>query len=83
LADPTPRGAPLTTTSTPPALSALSGTYALDTTHSRIGFMARHAMVTKVRGAFNEFEGTATLDFDDVSRSSASVTIEVSAVKTA
>jgi polyisoprenoid-binding protein YceI len=62
--------------------SALSGTYALDTTHSRIGFMARHAMVTKVRGAFNEFEGTATLDFDDVSRSSASVTITAASIDT-
>ncbi len=64
------------------ALSTLSGTYALDTTHTRIGFMARHAMVTKVRGAFNEFEGTATLDFDDVSRSSASVTITAASIDT-
>ena len=62
--------------------SALSGTYALDATHTRIGFVARHAMVTKVRGAFNEFEGTATLDFDDVSRSSASVTITAASIDT-
>jgi polyisoprenoid-binding protein YceI len=62
--------------------SALSGTYALDTTHTRIGFMARHAMVTKVRGAFNEFEGTAALDFDDVSRSTASVTITAASIDT-
>ena len=27
-----------------------------------VGFVARHAMVTKVRGAFNEFAGTAVLD---------------------
>ena len=64
------------------ALSALSGTYALDATHTRIGFVARHAMVTKVRGAFNEFEGTATLDFDDVPRSSASVTITAASIDT-
>ena len=64
------------------ALSALSGTYALDTTHTRIGFVARHAMVTKVRGAFNEFEGSATLDGDDVSRSSASVTITAASIDT-
>ncbi|WP_436787691.1 hypothetical protein [Yinghuangia sp. YIM S10712] len=25
----------------------------------RIGFSARHAMITKVRGSFNEFEGKA------------------------
>jgi polyisoprenoid-binding protein YceI len=76
----------MTTVSTPASTatstSALSGTYALDTTHTRIGFMARHAMVTKVRGAFNEFEGTATLDFDDVSRSSASVTITAASIDT-
>ena len=46
----------------PIALTNLTGTYTLDPAHSRIGFVARHAMVTKVRGAFNEFEGTATLD---------------------
>ncbi len=72
----------MTTVSAPTGLSALSGSYALDTTHSRIGFVARHAMVTKVRGAFNEFEGTATLDFDDVTRSSASVTIAAASIDT-
>ena len=40
-------------------LDQLSGTYALDPAHSRIGFVTRHAMVTKVRGSFDEFEGTA------------------------
>jgi polyisoprenoid-binding protein YceI len=44
--------------------STLSGTYAIDPTHSRIGFVARHAMVTKVRGSFNEFEGTGTYTID-------------------
>ena len=41
-------------------LRELNGTYTIDPTHSRIGFSARHAMVTKVRGAFNEVEGSAT-----------------------
>src|SRR5918997_3217213 len=72
----------MTTVSAPSTSSALSGTYALDTTHTRIGFVARHAMVTKVRGSFNEFEGTATLDFDDVSRSTASVTIAAASIDT-
>ena len=42
------------------SLNELTGTYVLDTAHTEIGFTARHAMVTKVRGAFREFEGTAT-----------------------
>lgn len=41
------------------SLRELNGTYAIDPTHSRLGFVTRHAMVTKVRGSFNEFEGTA------------------------
>ena len=45
-----------------PALTELTGTWTLDPAHTRIGFVARHAMVTKVRGSFNEFEGTAVLD---------------------
>jgi polyisoprenoid-binding protein YceI len=45
-------------TSTTTEFAALTGTYTLDTAHTRLGFVARHAMVTKVRGAFNEFSGT-------------------------
>ncbi|MCH8614199.1 YceI family protein [Arsenicicoccus dermatophilus] len=41
-------------------LQQLDGTYVIDPTHSQLGFVARHAMVTKVRGTFDEFEGTAT-----------------------
>jgi len=60
----------------------LTGTYSLDPTHSRLGFVARHAMVTKVRGSFNDFEGTANLDFSDPTRSTASLTIQVASVDT-
>lgn len=35
----------------------LTGDYDLDPTHTQLGFVARHAMVTKVRGTFKEFEG--------------------------
>jgi polyisoprenoid-binding protein YceI len=60
----------------------LTGTYAFDTAHSRLGFVARHAMVTKVRGAFNEFEGSAVIDGENPANSSASVTIKVDSVDT-
>jgi polyisoprenoid-binding protein YceI len=63
-------------------LTTLTGTYRFDTAHSRLGFVARHAMVTKVRGAFNEFEGTATIDGADPSKSSAAVTIQVASIDT-
>ena len=43
-------------------LSSLpAGTFTIDPSHSRIGFSARHAMVTKVRGSFNEFSGSGTV----------------------
>ena len=42
--------------------ATLTGNYGIDPSHSRIGFVARHAMVTKVRGTFNEFEGTGYFD---------------------
>ena len=40
------------------AVDDLTGDYTLDVTHTRIGFSARHAMVTTVRGQFTEFEGS-------------------------
>jgi polyisoprenoid-binding protein YceI len=61
---------------------ALTGTYTLDPTHSRLGFVARHAMVTKVRGAFKEFGGTGRLEFDEPTKSTAQVTIAVASVDT-
>ncbi|MPY79859.1 MAG: polyisoprenoid-binding protein [Actinophytocola sp.] len=70
------------TTSAPVFTSEVTGTYELDPTHTRIGFVARHAMVTKVRGAFNEFSGTAVVNGDDLSQSSANVTIKVDSIDT-
>ena len=63
--------------------SALTGSYTIDPSHSRLGFVARHAMVTKVRGSFGGFEGSAQLDFDNPADSSASVTIQVASIDTA
>ena len=68
---------------TAPAISDLTGMYVIDPAHSRIGFSARHAMVTKVRGHFAAFEGTATLDGVDPTNSVAALTIEVLSIDTA
>lgn len=62
--------------------ASLTGTYTFDVAHSRIGFVARHAMVTKVRGSFNEFEGSAVIDGTDPSKSSATVTLQVASIDT-
>src|SRR5687767_2898564 len=70
------------TTAIVPSLSELTGKYALDASHTRIGFVARHAMVTKVRGAFNEFEGTGFLDGDNPGNSQISVTIKAASIDT-
>src|SRR6201993_2261020 len=70
------------TTASAPALTELTGTYTLDPAHTRIGFVARHAMVTKVRGAFNEFTGTAVLDGANPENSRVEVTIEAASIDT-
>lgn len=63
-------------------LTQLTGTYTLDPIHSRIGFQARHALVTKVRGTFNEFDGTLELDGADPARSKGEVVIKVESIDT-
>jgi polyisoprenoid-binding protein YceI len=62
--------------------ASLTGDYALDPAHTTIGFVARHAMVTKVRGTFNEFEGTLHLDGSQPENSTAEVAIKVASVDT-
>lgn len=69
----------MSTTTVP---STLTGTYAIDPTHSRIGFVARHAMVTKVRGSFNEFEGTGFFDAENPSASHLQLTIQAASIDT-
>ncbi len=59
----------------------IAGTWDLDPVHSTIGFVARHLMVSKVRGQFTSFEAqivTAPNPLD----SSATATIDLSSVST-
>jgi polyisoprenoid-binding protein YceI len=63
-------------------LSELTGDYVLDTTQTRIGFVARHTIGPKVRGQFDEFEGRVHLDGDVPSKSSAHVTIQAKSIQT-
>lgn len=64
------------------AVADLSGLYTVDPTHSRFGFVARHAMVTKVRGSFTDFAGSFDMDASDWSASKAQATIQVASVDT-
>ena len=70
----------MSTTTTVPA--TLTGSYTLDPTHTRIGFVARHAMVTKVRGSFNEFEGSGYFDAENPASSKVEITIQAKSIDT-
>jgi polyisoprenoid-binding protein YceI len=70
------------TTTTATDLSALTGTYTIDPSHTQVGFVARHAMVTKVRGAFNDFAGTAVFDAADPAATTVAVTIQAASIDT-
>ena len=63
-------------------LENLTGDYTLDPAHTRLGFVARHAMITKVRGQFDEFESRVHIDFTDPAKCSAEVTIEAASIDT-
>lgn len=60
----------------------LSGDWDFDPQHTRIGFSARHAMVTTVRGSFNDIQGHVHADLDDLSKSSVVITIQAASVDT-
>jgi len=59
----------------------ISGTWDLDPVHTTIGFVARHLMVSKVRGRFTTFEGQIVTAPDPLD-SSATVTVDLSSVDT-
>jgi polyisoprenoid-binding protein YceI len=60
----------------------IAGDYTLDASHSRLGFSARHAMVTTVRGSFTEFAGTAHVDTADPAKSKVELTIKAASIDT-
>jgi polyisoprenoid-binding protein YceI len=57
------------------------GTYLLDKAHTTVSFVARHMMVSKVRGHFNEFEGKIVVG-EDPTLSEVEVTIDVASIDT-
>lgn len=57
------------------------GRYVLDPAHSRVGFVVKHMMVSKVRGNFTEFDADITVA-DDPLASTVTVTIPTTSVNT-
>ncbi|HZQ77367.1 MAG TPA: YceI family protein [Acidimicrobiia bacterium] len=78
----------LTTTTANPAVRTVDGTevpaagaYALDASHSEVGFAVRHLMVSKVRGRFSDVAGTIEIG-ENPYESSVSVTIGTASIDT-
>ncbi len=59
----------------------IAGTWDIDPVHSHIGFVARHLMVSKVRGNFGKFEGQI-VTAEDPLQSSATATIDTTSFDT-
>ena len=57
------------------------GTWNVDPTHSSLTFVVRHLMVSKVRGRFGAFSGTATITEEKL-LSSVTATAEVASIDT-
>jgi polyisoprenoid-binding protein YceI len=66
-----------TTTTTAPT----TGTFAIDKTHSEVGFQVRH-LLTRVRGHFPDFDGTVQFDEAHPEQSSLTLTINAASIDT-
>jgi polyisoprenoid-binding protein YceI len=59
-----------------------TGTWAVDASHSTVGFSVKHLGIATVRGRFDEFEGTLEIGDDDLSTARAYGTAQVSSINT-
>ncbi len=57
------------------------GTYAVDKTHTEVGFVARHLIGTKVRGRFTEFDGTIVIA-EPIEHSSVEAVVDAASIDT-
>jgi polyisoprenoid-binding protein YceI len=56
--------------------------WAIDASHSKIGFRVKHLMISNVLGNFREFEGKITTEGNDFSTAEISVTLSAASVDT-
>ena len=59
-----------------------TGTWILDPSHSSVEFVVRHLVVSKVKGHFEDFAGTITIDPADPLASTVESTIQVASIDT-
>ena len=57
-------------------------TYAIDPSHSRLGFSIRHMGISKVRGSFEQFEGVVRMTPGDLSTLEAEATVQTESITT-
>ena len=57
------------------------GRWTIDTAHSQIQFVARHMMISRVRGSFRDFSGTVVIG-DDPTQSTLEVAIDAASIDT-
>jgi polyisoprenoid-binding protein YceI len=70
----------MTTTLSDKALHG--GDFFIDQAATRLGFVARHVLVNRVRGQFDEFWGKAHLDLEHPANSWVKVDIEAASITT-
>jgi polyisoprenoid-binding protein YceI len=59
----------------------VAGTWEIDPVHSEVGFVARHLMVSKVRGRFTQFSGEL-VTAENLLQSSVTATIDLTSIQT-
>jgi len=59
-----------------------AATWEFDAAHTGVHFKVRHLMVSHVRGDFEKVSGTIVYDEQDISRSSAEITIDAASINT-
>ena len=57
-------------------------TWAIDPTHSEIGFKVKHMMFTNVSGKFETYEATITTEHDDFTKSSIEFSANIDSINT-
>ncbi|MCF4006928.1 YceI family protein [Corynebacterium uropygiale] len=63
-------------------MSTFAGTWTLDAAHSEVGFVVRHAMVTKVRGHFSDVSAQITINGEDLSSAVVEGTVATASLDT-